>query len=94
MFRFESTWHREALCAQMGGDALFGWEGEKSRSIVLVYQQARKICARCPVQNECLEEALELQGNRAQQHRYGMWGGLTPGERTEISKKRRSVGGR
>lgn len=39
------------------------------------YTAARRICAACPVQAECLQDAID--GDVA----YGMWGGLTPFER-------------
>jgi len=45
--------------------------------------KARKICASCPVQSECLEHALE--------HRieHGVWGGCSERERRRILKRRR-----
>jgi WhiB family redox-sensing transcriptional regulator len=45
--------------------------------------KARKICAGCPVQAECLEHALE--------HRieHGVWGGCSERERRRILKRRR-----
>ena len=47
--------------------------------------KARKICATCPVKNECLEHALE--------HRieHGVWGGCSERERRRILKRRRDV---
>lgn len=42
------------------------------------YGQARRICARCPVRKECLELALKTD------NRYGMFGGLTPGQRKKL----------
>ena len=47
--------------------------------------KARKICAACPVKNECLEHALE--------HRieHGVWGGCSERERRRILKRRRDV---
>lgn len=45
--------------------------------------KARKICAGCPVKDECLEHALE--------HRieHGVWGGCSERERRRILKRRR-----
>lgn len=37
--------------------------------------RAKAICARCPVSEECLKEALDT-GDR-----FGIWGGKTPDER-------------
>jgi WhiB family redox-sensing transcriptional regulator len=38
-------------------------------------EPARRICADCPVKAECREYAL------AQGEQFGIWGGLTAGER-------------
>ena len=39
---------------------------------------AKAICARCPVITECRAHALRAQ------ERYGIWGGLTEHERTDL----------
>ncbi len=44
---------------------------------------ARRICASCPVQQECLEYALR---NRID---HGVWGGCSERERRRILKRRR-----
>jgi WhiB family redox-sensing transcriptional regulator len=44
---------------------------------------ARRICASCPVQHECLEYALR---NRID---HGVWGGCSERERRRILKRRR-----
>jgi WhiB family transcriptional regulator, redox-sensing transcriptional regulator len=46
--------------------------------------KARKICASCPVVDQCLEHALD--------HRieHGVWGGCSERERRRILKRRRS----
>jgi WhiB family transcriptional regulator, redox-sensing transcriptional regulator len=46
-------------------------------------KEARKICAPCPVKQECLDYALE-KGER-----FGIWGGLTTRERNRILKKQK-----
>lgn len=47
------------------------------------YDEARTVCARCPVRELCLADALNNK------ERYGMWGGLTPIERRRIERKDR-----
>lgn len=47
------------------------------------YDEARTICARCPVREECLNHAL------AEKERFAMWGGLTPIERRRIERRER-----
>jgi WhiB family redox-sensing transcriptional regulator len=44
--------------------------------------EAKRICAYCPVRQACLDYAL----NAGEPH--GIWGGLTPGERTELLRER------
>lgn len=42
------------------------------------YKEAKKLCGLCPVQNTCLQYALEA--NEIE----GVWGGLSPEERKRI----------
>lgn len=43
---------------------------------------ARRVCAACEVQAECLEWALVHE-------EYGMWGGMSAFERRELRKQKR-----
>lgn len=69
-------WRDDALCAGQDGETWFpvvhtkGWQ-EK-------LEQAKKVCARCPVTAECLAYALKT-GQKA-----GVWGGLSEAERQEL----------
>lgn len=63
-----AQWHHDALCAQTDPDAFFPEIGENPVA-------AKAVCRRCPVQIECLTDAL------AQGDRFGVWGGLSPRER-------------
>lgn len=54
------------------------------------YARAVAICATCPVRAECLEEALAYEIGR--HDRFGMWGGLTPAERTREADRREAAG--
>lgn len=49
------------------------------------YDEARTVCAGCPVKEICLATALENK------ERYGMWGGLTPIERRRIERRERRL---
>ncbi|MDQ5874483.1 MAG: WhiB family transcriptional regulator [Actinomycetota bacterium] len=46
------------------------WFPERGRSA----EPAKRICARCPVREECLEWALQHED-------FGVWGGLSAQER-------------
>lgn len=49
--------------------------------------QAKLICDGCPVRVECLVEALGEPDDD-----WGIRGGLSPGERARVRRKRRRVG--
>ena len=82
--RLEEPWRDRAACEGMGCDLFFpeptaipGVQGWRTS-----YDAAKVICDRCPVRQECLEEALRYH------EAHGMWGGLTPRQRkTEISRR-------
>src|SRR5215211_95702 len=69
--RSGSAWRAEALCAQVDGDLFFPEKGESSVA-------AKRVCAECSVQSECLAEAL------ARNERFGVWGGLSERERQAV----------
>ncbi len=63
-----------ALCAQADPEAWFpekGQNGARTRT-------AKAICGRCPVRAGCLDWAL------GRGELYGIWGGLTSGERRRL----------
>ena len=64
-----TAWMRFAVCSQSAGDI---WFPENNTS---TNKFAKAICNSCPVQDECLDYALENKFND------GIWGGLTPNER-------------
>ena len=46
---------------------------------------AKSVCARCPVRNDCLADAL------AAEERFGIWGGLTERERRSLGRSTNKV---
>ena len=50
------------------------------------HRRAAELCAGCPVVETCLSFALEMEGNAAANHRYGIYGGKTPAQRYALSK--------
>lgn len=54
-----------------------------------VYREARKLCGDCPVRGECLDAALREEDST--RYRYGMRGGLTPRERSQLARLPRRV---
>ncbi len=69
-------WQEQALCAQTDPEAFFPEKGGSTR-------EAKRVCARCPVRQQCLEYAV------AHDERFGIWGGLSERERRRL--KRRAV---
>lgn len=68
------------LCSEIGGDLWFPDDaGNWSPSI------AKAVCHRCPVEDECLEYALEND------ERWGIWGGTSEGERRLLRTERRKA---
>lgn len=67
-------WLDSALCAQVDPDVFFADRGGSTR-------EAKKICSRCPVRTECLQDALD-RGDVD----YGIIGGLTPRERRRLKR--------
>lgn len=83
-----NEWRGSALCAQTDPEAFFPqnkayadeYNGYNN------YNDARKICAECPVKGECLADALMIGDVE-----YGMRGGLTPRERMGILETKVAV---
>jgi WhiB family transcriptional regulator, redox-sensing transcriptional regulator len=74
------TWMREANCATTDPELFF----PDSRSPA---NEAKEICASCPVRPECLEYAL------AAAEEFGVWGGLTEKERRKLLRSDRGQPG-
>jgi hypothetical protein len=61
-----------AACAGLPTDEFYGDNGTP-----MPVKTIKKICAECPVLNECFEWGLHHE-------RHGMWGGASPDERRKI----------
>lgn len=71
-------WQARALCAQTDPEAFFPEKGGSTRD-------AKRICARCEVKENCLQYALEHD------ERFGIWGGLSERERRKIKRQAREA---
>ena len=74
----DDSWRLSALCAETDPEAFFP---EKGGSVLA----AKRVCAACPVQAECLQFAL------TQDVRFGIWGGLSERERRRLRRQRRAT---
>jgi WhiB family redox-sensing transcriptional regulator len=68
-------WQDNAACRDVGLDLFFGSEGERSAERDRREQVALTFCAGCPVADVCREHAMAVP------EAYGVWGGLSEGER-------------
>lgn len=70
----EANWRAGAACSDpFGVDPEVFFMGPP--------EEARKICGSCAVQSFCLEYALE-NGEE-----YGIWGGMTRAQRTQLKRR-------
>jgi WhiB family redox-sensing transcriptional regulator len=75
----QSDWQTLAACRGAGAELFFpGREAGAAAKIIA----AKKLCATCPVQQECLQYALFVLPH--EQRRFGIWGGLTEKERRKL----------
>lgn len=71
-----ATWQKRAACRGLDAQIFYPDPEEEA-------DEAKSVCAICPVRQACLEHAL------AQREREGVWGGCTERERRRILRQRR-----
>lgn len=76
MSRTDMTWRQRGACNGLD-PAVFFPDSEENA------EEAKEICAECPVRIACLEHAL------ASHERDGVWGGATEKERRRLIRQRR-----
>ncbi|GAA4862812.1 WhiB family transcriptional regulator [Kitasatospora terrestris] len=79
----DDPWHTGAACRSDEAGLFFAPSKEPTAARLAREEQAKRVCARCPVLLECREHAL------AQPEPYGVWGGLTAAERRVVLTRRR-----
>src|SRR5690606_29704479 len=75
--------YERAACAGSNPDLWMPPDDAGAEQIADAYAHARRVCARCTVRVTCLRTVMAQESPSA---RYGMWAGLTPGERTTLHK--------
>jgi WhiB family redox-sensing transcriptional regulator len=81
----EARWQDRAACKGMDPTLFFGPEHTEAVKEKRDREEAAKaVCRTCPVNQECLEHALESR------EAYGIWGGLTELERKALLRRRAS----
>lgn len=74
-------WRDSAACARIDPEVFF--PEKRGRNIY-----AKAVCAVCPVVDQCLEYALEMERNTEVIARAGVWGGLSVAERSKLLPRR------
>lgn len=81
-----NDWTQQAACREVGTEVFF--PDSKSKTFSADVEEARAVCLRCPVRDECLAEALHYEGTDQRDLRGGIWGGLTTPERAALARNR------
>ncbi len=68
-------WQFEGLCRTSSPEVFFHPEGERGPARRRRDQEAKDVCAQCPVLRQCRDHALQVR------EPYGVWGGMTEDER-------------
>jgi WhiB family redox-sensing transcriptional regulator len=81
--RTQEAWTCRAACRALPTELFFP-AGELDDQAVEQAEEAKVVCASCPVQRACLEFAIAT--NQA----YGIWGGANTSERRSIRRRRQA----
>jgi len=73
------SWRTRAVCRDTDPDLFFP-VGTTGQALVQI-ARAKEVCGECPVQNDCLEYALETNQDA------GIWGGLDEEQRRNIRRQ-------
>lgn len=68
-------WQQQGTCRVLPPEMFFHPEGERGKARRQRIEQAKAICATCPVLQACREHALTIR------EPYGVWGGMDEEER-------------
>jgi hypothetical protein len=79
------AWQEDAECKGLDTNIFFP-EVFGDQQNGMIWEQAKKICRACRVTDECLKSELSFE--QVSGRRNGMWGGLTPKEREQLSRVR------
>src|SRR5215213_3953927 len=79
--RPQDAWRTRAACRSLPGELFFP-AGELEEEAVEQAEEAKAVCAQCPVRTPCLEFAI------ASNQPFGIWGGANASERRSIRRRR------
>ncbi|MGI5401129.1 WhiB family transcriptional regulator [Streptomyces sp. CA-135486] len=73
------NWRHDAACLEEDPDLFFP-VGSTGPAMLQV-AEAKSVCGRCPVREQCLQWAMELGQD------FGVWGGLDENERRALKRR-------
>lgn len=74
-------WQYDGACVQLDSEMFFSPESERGAKRAARETRAKSVCAQCPVIAVCLQHALTVRES------YGVWGGMTAGERQRLAER-------
>ena len=82
-------WRTRAACLDRDPETFFPHPSDRDGE-----DEAVAVCRRCPVEADCLDEAMDAETYRSTSDRHGIWGGKTPQQRYAMhrSQTRKSKG--
>ncbi len=75
-------WQDRGACARLDVGMFFSPESERGAKRTRREENAKAVCRQCPVVAQCLDHALQVR------EPYGVWGGMTAGERQRLLEAR------
>ncbi len=70
------SWQEDAACQGLPTTVFYLPDGARGPTALLHEEEAKAVCRRCPVVEQCRHYASQTHEH------YGVWGGLSPTERT------------
>lgn len=74
-------WQLQGACRGVDSSVFFHPEGERGRARAQRERHAKELCRNCPVITQCRSHALAVG------EAYGIWGGMSEGERDVFLKR-------
>lgn len=75
-------WEKKAACSEADPELFFP-ESYPPAVRMGMEEQAKRICAQCPVKDECLELSIRNE------EQWGVWGGMTSEQRRMLIRRKR-----
>lgn len=79
------NWRDSSACRNEDPDLHFP-DGKTGLHLLQV-KEAKAVCAGCWVADQCLEDAMRIEGGTKAAGRYGIHGGLDPDERYRLHQR-------